>query len=133
MTTKITDHCGQITSLTRVIILVILAILFGCNYRQFTNFTILTSSLSSSILQQMQTWDFGNAIAALVAVGGYMTEHLFSRKQVSADAHICCDVDCIMQQSLLQNVYELTKHFHPPNQLTNHFQLRHKWRSKWSE
>ena len=130
MTTKITDHCGQITSLiTRVIILVILAILLGCNYRQFTNFTILTSSLSSSILQQMQTWDFGNAIAALVAVGGYMAEHLFSRKQVSADAHICCDVDCIMQQSLLQNVYELT----PPKQLTNYFQHRHKWRSKWSE
>jgi len=40
----------------------------------------------------MQTWDFGNAIAALVAVGGYMAEHLFSRKQVSADAHICCDI-----------------------------------------
>eukprot|EP00984_Skeletonema_dohrnii_P014855 scaffold6339_cov118-Skeletonema_dohrnii-CCMP3373.AAC.1 len=44
--------------------------------------------MSSSILQQMQTWDFGNAIAALVAVGGYMAEHLFSRKQVSADAHL---------------------------------------------
>jgi hypothetical protein len=81
MTAKTTtDRCGQVSFLTRAMTIGILAILLGCNYRRFINITVLTSS----ILQQMQTWDFGNAIAALVAVGGYMAEHLFSRKQVRA-------------------------------------------------
>ena len=41
------------------------------------------SDIVSSIFHHVQSWDLGNAIAALVAVCGYLTEHLFSRKQVS--------------------------------------------------
>jgi hypothetical protein len=82
-----TGHSGQISFLlihTRAVTIIgILAILLGCNYRRYINISILASSFASTILQQVQTWDFGNAIAAVVAVGGYMMEHLFSRKQVS--------------------------------------------------
>ena len=44
--------------------------------------TISAYQSSPAILQQIITWDFGNAIAALVAVAGYMIDHYFSRKQV---------------------------------------------------
>ena len=35
---------------------------------------------TAALLEQMSSWDFGNAIAALLAVGGYLLEHYFSRQ-----------------------------------------------------
>ncbi|KAL7532244.1 hypothetical protein ACHAWF_007778 [Thalassiosira exigua] len=62
---------------------IIALLLLGYKYHQLFSFSILTSALGL-----MQTWDFGNAIAALVAVGGYLTEHLFSRKRAQLDKHM---------------------------------------------
>jgi hypothetical protein len=126
MTAKISDRCGQVSFLTRAMTIGILAILLGCNYRRFINITVLTSS----ILQQMQTWDFGNAIAALVAVGGYMAEHFFSRKQVRAqiDKILC------VQTILLCKI--CVAHETNPKQSNDQLSIivvRRNWRNEWSE
>ena len=35
---------------------------------------------TAALLEQISSWDFGYAIAALLAVGGYLLEHYFSRQ-----------------------------------------------------
>jgi hypothetical protein len=54
-------------------------------------------NIVSSIFHHVQSWDMGNAIAALVAVCGYLTEHLFSRKQVSYMSFKCFYVMCVIE------------------------------------
>jgi hypothetical protein len=81
MWAKTTDHCGQISFLSRAVTIGILAILLGCNYRQFINITVLTSS----ILQQMQRWDYNKPLLQLSRLVGCMAQHSFSRKQVRAE------------------------------------------------
>jgi len=58
-------------------------------------YVILTSSLAiplayrscgwlpatQAVLQHIQTYDFGNAVAVVIGVLGYLLEHWFSRKQ----------------------------------------------------
>ena len=58
-------------------------------------YAILTSSLAiplayrscgwlpatQAIFQHIQTYDFGNAVAVVIGVLGYLLEHWFSRKQ----------------------------------------------------
>jgi len=38
-------------------------------------------SATQAVLQHIQTYDFGNAVAVVIGVLGYLLEHWFSRKQ----------------------------------------------------
>ena len=50
-----------------------------CNTVDATIYT--TRTLNLTHLQHIQTYDFGNAVAVVIGVLGYLLEHWFSRKQ----------------------------------------------------
>ena len=70
----------KIRPYARVVILLIT--IFTTYSLAWNNYILLNlRQIFAHLKQQMQTWDWGNIIAALVAVGGYMSDHFFSRKQ----------------------------------------------------
>lgn len=63
-----------------VLLLFVPAFLASSGPKLVSEFVSGLISTATTTLEQILSWDFGNAIAAFVAVGGYVLEQLLSRK-----------------------------------------------------